>query len=173
MLERLRLEEFGEPDFDRLIAWVDDPRLLALWTGPWYDYPLTRGQLGRALKNARARPPGAFLFKAVLGDRAVGHLELLEVQDQACTLGRVLIGEKSLRGLGLGRQMVSLGLDQAFYGLGVGEVRLRVYTHNLRAVRLYESLGFAAVEAVRGEMVFQGEPWEALRMRLSRDRWLE
>lgn len=48
------------------------------------------------------------------------------------------------QGLGLGRQMTAAMIEQA-QRLGCPAVRLTVYASNERAVRLYESLGFAEV----------------------------
>jgi RimJ/RimL family protein N-acetyltransferase len=53
------------------------------------------------------------------------------------------IGESSLWGKGLGKEILSLTCDKASE-LGMEKVYLHVLSDNIRALRLYEKNGFAA-----------------------------
>ena len=59
----------------------------------------------------------------------------------------------------------------AFEGLGLHRVSLYVYTHNPRARRAYEKVGFVA-EGVERETLWQGGEWiDAVRMSVLAPEW--
>jgi RimJ/RimL family protein N-acetyltransferase len=80
----------------------------------------------------------------------VGHAFILGIQGEAPTFGIGL--HQSVHGRGLGRELMVRVLEEAD-GLGLPRVDLTVIKANERAVRLYESLGFA----LTGECTFRSE----------------
>lgn len=56
-------------------------------------------------------------------------------------IGNVVV-DRSRRGVGLGRKLVSYMSEMAFAKNGLPEVRISVYNRNTRALTLYTSLGF-------------------------------
>jgi diamine N-acetyltransferase len=54
----------------------------------------------------------------------------------------ISIGEESMRGKGYGTETTRLMLDFAFTALGLHNVSLEVYSHNLAGIRAYERAGF-------------------------------
>ena len=87
-------------------------------------------------------------------------------------LFRIVIGEKDVWGRGYGTEATRLMAEEAFDSMGLSEIRLEVFNHNLRAIAAYAKVGFE----VTGEHV----EWVARRktelrvieMRLSRDAFL-
>lgn len=87
-------------------------------------------------------------------------------------LFRIVIGEKDVWGRGYGTEATRLVAEEAFDSLGLSEIRLEVFVHNLRAIAAYTRVGFE----VTGEHV----EWVARRktelrvieMRLSRHAFL-
>jgi RimJ/RimL family protein N-acetyltransferase len=75
--------------------------------------------------------------------RFIGHCGIFGFDDTAhtCELG-VGIGEKSLWGQGLGREVVRLLVEYAFRYRNVQRVWLRVNAKNERAIRSYRAAGF-------------------------------
>lgn len=55
---------------------------------------------------------------------------------------RILIGEKAWWGRGYGTEATELVVREAFERLGLGEVKLEVFSTNERAVRAYRRVGF-------------------------------
>ena len=47
---------------------------------------------------------------------------------------------------------------------GYSEITLRVFSHNLSAIRCYHSLGFVEVKREHGIREFDGESWELIYM---------
>lgn len=87
-----------------------------------------------------------------------------------CTLG-IVVGETSMQGRGLGREMMRLLLDHAFDDVNVERVELSVYDFNTRAHALYIKLGFVE----EGRLVkrrWKGGAWrDEILMVMRREAW--
>lgn len=104
--------------------------------------------------------------------RTVGEVELAQVNRRASTAEvRVCVGEKALWGRGIGTAAMSALLNEAFVVMGLETVYLRVFTTNLRAIGLYERLGFRR-EGLLAPSSRRADPAPVLLMNLSRSRWL-
>ncbi len=168
----IELQRFEDRDIDRLLGWIgSEERALVQWAGPVFRHPLDRAQLEAHL--ATAREPGADrrVFKAVeaKSGRVVGHAELtvIDETEKSARISRMLVGERSRRGQGLGEQILRAVLRVAFVELGLLHVTLGVYDFNHAAIRCYEKLGFRR-EATRHEAVrVGGESWTSIQMKLS------
>jgi RimJ/RimL family protein N-acetyltransferase len=87
-------------------------------------------------------------------------------------LFRIVIGEKDVWGQGYGTEATRLVAEEAFDRMGLSEIRLEVFNHNLRAIAAYSRVGFE----VTGEHV----EWvprhktelRVIEMRLSRQAFL-
>jgi RimJ/RimL family protein N-acetyltransferase len=87
-------------------------------------------------------------------------------------LFRIVIGEKDVWGRGYGTEATRLMAKEAFDTMGLSEIRLEVFNHNLRAIAAYSRVGFE----VTGEHV----EWvprhktelRVIEMRLSRDAFM-
>ena len=77
------------------------------------------------------------------GDRAVGSVWLEKDADDSTTaLLGIFIADESLRGKGIGAQVLRLACTQGASQLGVSRVELHVRVSNLRARKCYENFGF-------------------------------
>jgi len=170
----IKLEKFEIEDCDRLISWIPDARFLLQWAGPQYSWPLDRKQIAENLNKTEGKRPERYIFKAVdspAGD-VVGHIEFIRVDYEKLTghIGRVLIGNPSNRGKGLGKEMLSVFIDWAFGKLRLEEVTLSVFDFNAPALECYKGLGFKRFKFMRGARRFEGESWNIVRMRLQRKK---
>lgn len=68
------------------------------------------------------------------------------------------IGEKSYWGKGYGWEGLKLLLDYAFLEMNLHRVSLRVFSFNIRAIKLYEKLGFKH-EGVARQSLFRMGTW--------------
>jgi RimJ/RimL family protein N-acetyltransferase len=84
-------------------------------------------------------------------------------------LFRIVIGEKDVWGQGYGTEATRLLAEEAFDSMGLSEIRLEVFNHNLRAIAAYSRVGFE----VTGEHVEwvprRKTELRVIEMRLSRD----
>jgi RimJ/RimL family protein N-acetyltransferase len=87
-------------------------------------------------------------------------------------LFRIVIGEKDVWGRGYGTEATRLMAQEGFHSMGLGEIRLEVFNHNLRAIAAYSRVGFE----VTGEHVEwvprRKTELRVIEMRLSRDAFL-
>ena len=87
-------------------------------------------------------------------------------------LFRIVIGEKDVWGRGYGTEATRLVAEEAFDSMGLSEIRLEVFNHNLRAIAAYSRVGFE----VTGEHVEwvprRKTELRVIEMRLSRDAFL-
>jgi len=171
----IRLEPFGEADFDRLIGWIPDADFLLQWGGPGFTYPLDCAQLTGHLEAARTDPPALVPCRAVetASGEVVGHIELGNVlRDHRCAvLCRVLIGSPRARGRGLGAAMVRQVLHVAFEELSLHRVSLNVFTHNRSAIACYKSVGFRVEGTVREACRVGERYWSGHVMGILENEW--
>src|SRR5215207_8877379 len=87
-------------------------------------------------------------------------------------LFRIVIGEKDVWGRGYGTEATRLMAKEAFDTMGLSEIRLEVFNHNLRAIAAYSRVGFE----VTGEHVEwvprHNTELRVIEMRLSRDAFM-
>jgi RimJ/RimL family protein N-acetyltransferase len=93
-------------------------------------------------------------------------------RDGMSALFRIVIGEKDVWGRGYGTEATRLMAEEAFDRMGLSEIRLEVFNHNLRAIAAYSRVGFK----VSGEHVEwvprRKTELRVIEMRLSRDLFL-
>ncbi len=166
----IELHQFTENDIKRLISWIPGEAFLLQWAGPNYSYPLTQKQIQSTLELTRGEHPANYMFKAMLDDEPIGHIELLAVDYTAAkaVLGRVLIASETQRGQGYGLAMIQAALKYAFEKLSMENIDLGVFKFNSAAINCYEKLGFKRYKSIPDR---QDDNWTLLRMNLSRDNW--
>jgi RimJ/RimL family protein N-acetyltransferase len=172
------LRGFTHDDFARLIGWVDEsgPEFFVQWAGTAFEYPLTEEQLEAHLAEAEGPEATRCIFAAVdaASDEVVGHVELSRVDraNRSATISRLLVGDPSARGKGIGAQIVSRLLDVAFVEMQLHRIDIYVLDFHVAAVRMYEGLGFRTeghfVEARRAG----GKYWNVFYMAMLKEQWL-
>ncbi|MDX2526874.1 GNAT family N-acetyltransferase [Streptomyces europaeiscabiei] len=168
--ERAVLRPFTEDDATVMARVLADPEVVRLTGSPTEEFVLERLRSWYGSRNDQAD-------RLDLGivDRASGELvgeAVLNEWDEAnrsCCF-RILIGPGG-RGRGLGTEAVRLTVGHAFEGLGLHRVSLYVYTHNARARRAYEKVGFVS-EGVERQTLWQDGEWiDAVRMSVLAPEW--
>lgn len=164
----ITLEQFDENDFERLISWVDDEEMLVQFAGPLFSFPLTIEQL-KAYKSDKNR----HLFKVIKsGENAIGHAELFQSDDEkTLRICRVIIGDKTKRGQGVGQQIINELLKISFIKLDKENVELNVYDWNTSAIKCYEKVGFAVNPNKRFQSEVNGSIWTAINMTIDKAHW--
>ena len=172
------LRTFTQDDFARLIDWVDasGPEFFVQWAGTAFEYPLTEVQLETHLAEAEGPEATRCIFAAAdeASGEVVGHVELGRVDraNRSATISRLLVGDPSARGKGIGAQIVSRLLDVAFVEMQLHRVDIYVLDFHVAAVRMYEGLGFRTeghfVEARRAG----GKYWNVFYMAMLEEQWL-
>src|SRR5918992_770692 len=156
--------------------WYADPEIAELLR---HDLePLTpaqsRGYFDTFILPSSARGT-CFAIHERKGKRLIGTTALTDRvsgRNGVSALFRIVIGEKDVWGRGYGTEATRLMAEEAFDGMGLSEIRLEVFNHNLRAIAAYSRVGFE----VTGEHVEwvsrRKTELRVIEMRLSRDAFM-
>ncbi|MCY4114028.1 MAG: GNAT family N-acetyltransferase [Chloroflexi bacterium] len=170
---RLVLRPMKEDDWAPLLAWNNDPEVLAWAEGD----EIESRTLDEVQRIYRAISVNAHCFLMELDGEPIGecwlqrmNLERLVARHQDEDVRRIdiAIGLPALWGQGLGREAVGLLLDFGFRREGVDVIYACVDADNARSRRMFASLGFA-VEAGVDAGGFQGDA--ELDLMLSRAKY--
>jgi RimJ/RimL family protein N-acetyltransferase len=171
----IELKPFERIDVERLISWIKSPEFLLQWAGPIFRYPLDEAQLDSYIQGSEGTQPVRKIFKGVnIHDKAVvGHIELndIDMRNNSATVCRVLVGEPSLRGKGIGIQMLRRLLQIGFDGLGLHRIDLVVFDFNRAAIKCYEGVGFVKEGRLRESRRIGNEYWSLYQMSILEHEW--
>ena len=151
--------------------WIRDREVFLKWGGELFGaFPITEQIIDEKYRNKNGdcveednfhpwvfldeenRPAGHFIMRYLNGDHKVWRFGWVIVDD-------------SVRGKGIGREMLSMGLKYAFDFLGAEKVTLGVFENNEIAHNCYKRAGFHDVSVV------EKEPWNVIEMEITRDEW--
>jgi RimJ/RimL family protein N-acetyltransferase len=171
----IELQPFGREDFARLIGWIHSPEELLQWAGPAYNYPLDVPQLEANYRQSLGDNPTRKIFKAVdtKTQGVIGHIELgnIDHKSESARISRVLVGDPSYRGKGIGTLIVKRVLEIGFEEMGLHRMDLVVFDFNTPAIKLYEKLGFVREGRLREIRKMGNEYWSLYQMSMLEDEW--
>jgi RimJ/RimL family protein N-acetyltransferase len=173
----ITLRPFTHDDIPRLLGWINagGEESFAQWAGTAFQYPLTEAQLDEHLAEAEGPRPPRRVFAAVDDStgEVVGHAELsrIDYENRSAMVSRLLVGDRALRGQGIGGEIVARLLEYAFGELRLHRLTIYVLEFVVAAIRMYERLGFRTeghlVEARR----LGDRYWNVYYMALLREEW--
>jgi RimJ/RimL family protein N-acetyltransferase len=156
---------FRPEDFDQLIAWITDEKLLVTIAGSDFRFPVDKEQLGAylQLKNSYA-------FRVVEAEtcKSIGHAQLIALGEQKYKIDKLIIGDASTRGKGFGKAVVQALLSKAFDSLEAESVELLVFDWNESAIRTYRSCGMQIDAEYKKPFSIGDKCWTAVRMTINR-----
>jgi len=102
-----------------------------------------------------------------VADRAIGCVAYLDHRvDQGRAELRKLIGERDMRGRGLGQEAALLWLGYGLGALGLRKIYLTTLVTDIGNIKINERLGFRVEGILRNEVLIDGEYHDVLRMGL-------
>jgi len=153
-------------DLPTIQAWDADPAIIALM-GRRFDAQQPEEWL-RSVRSARTCR--AWLVVSPEG-QPLGEVELAQINWRAGTAEvRICIGAKECWGQGIGTDALIISLTYAFETMNLQAIYLRVFATNLRAIRLYERMGFRK-RGLLPPSERRGDPAPVLLMNLTEHRW--
>lgn len=163
----IKLIPFQPEDFDLFISWVDNEELLITIAGTYFTHPLTCSQLQRYLDDTNSV---AFTVVDANHDKKIGHAEIIRKEKRICKLDKVIIGDKSNRGKGIGLSVINELLKYSFEELNANDVELNVYDWNIAGIKCYEKAGFIFTGKIQTTNVSENT-WTAKNMVIDRNSW--
>lgn len=134
----MEIRNFEPADFAFLQQWVTSPELLFQYSGDHFRFPLNVDQVMEYRNEHPDRPQ----YVGLLDTIPVAFGEIIPQDCGWPRLGRILIGDPSVRGKGLGHRFVAALVVECVRLYGCGTVDLNVWDENIAARRCYEKAGF-------------------------------
>jgi len=96
----------------------------------------------------------------------IGHCQILNIdkKNNSARFGRILIGNTTFRGKGLGQQIIKELLKIGFVDLKLHRIDLGVFKFNTKAIKSYENSGFKKEGLLRDYRKVGNEYWSLINM---------
>lgn len=124
------------------VKWRNDKEVFKL-TGNVYDHEITLESELAWIKDVISRK-NEYRCAILADGEYVGNIYLTDILDNHATY-HIFIGEKKYWGTGVARKASELIIRYGFDVLNLKAINLEVRLNNLRAIKLYERLGFKKV----------------------------
>ncbi|MBM7578593.1 GNAT family N-acetyltransferase [Jeotgalibacillus terrae] len=171
----LELKYFERSDFQQLIDWIETQEFLMQWGGPNFNFPLDEKQLEKYIEHANGKDSTSLVYSVVEKEsgKVIGHISLgrIDRANRSARVGKVLVGDKSVRGKGAGKQMMNEILKVAFDELTLHRVSLGVFDFNASAIACYEKAGFVKEGLLRDARKMGDEYWSLWEMSVFEGEW--
>jgi RimJ/RimL family protein N-acetyltransferase len=153
----LRLLAFD--DMDSLYTWMSDIEF-GLWGGwtPVIEAPLSRDAFRPIFDQYFAQTKDDQVMLGIeFEKRLVGFVQLTRIDRRMRRAGiGIGIGEKNIRGQGIGKTALRILLDYAFAVKGLERVYAEVFSFNQRSQKLMERVGFQREGLLRQHNIHNG-----------------
>jgi RimJ/RimL family protein N-acetyltransferase len=170
---RVRLTALSTDDLPTIASWHQDAGFARLFDAR-PAAPKTIGMLDHWLDEYnRANNGFVFAIRPLGEETLIGFIEIegiMWVHRHAWL--SIAIGESAHQGRGYGAEALRLALQFAFQELNLHRVQLTVFSYNLRAIALYEKLGFMREGVYREHLQRDGKRHDMYLYGLLCDEWL-
>lgn len=161
----IRITPFTAADFDAFISWIDSPEMLVTIAGNYFSYPVTHGLLYKYLDDEKS-----IAFNVVHEQKIIGHAEIIDMENGLYKLDKVII-DSTIRGKGIGQQLMQELCKYSFEVLGAEIVELNVFEWNVAGIKCYEKTGFIFTPGSKMPFMVNGKEWVAINMRIDKNKW--
>ena len=155
----VQLKLFEVQDWIFLRNWINTEKELIQFSGRIFHLPITRKQVKEYLGEEKRT-----VFKVSFEERIIGMAEVIDFDPGTAKFARILIGEKKLRGKGIGTQLLAVLEDYSVNHLKKKRIILNVYLRNTAAIRCYLKAGFEKTSKASTTIDAGNETWQSLEM---------
>lgn len=160
----IQLKPFKTEDWQYINQWIANESELIQFAGHIFTFPIDKNQIENYLSNAKKRT--VFRIENE-NDEPIGMAEISIEDENAAKLARILIGEKSLRGKGVGTELINQLTEYAVKKLKKKTIRLNVYQWNIAAIKCYQKAGFRQTDKPTKYVKVGNETWETIEMEIT------
>lgn len=165
----ITLIPFSAADFDAFASWVNNEELLVTIAGNVFTWPLTAPQLQKYLETANSY---SFTIVDTAENKKIGHAEVLLSGKDMYKIDKLIIGDTSNRGKGIGQAVINELLLYSFTKLNAAIVELNVFDWNVAGIRCYEKCGFVMNHNKQAAFQVGDKSWTAINMTIDRQSWV-
>jgi len=158
----IQIQKFDIEDYSYLEDWIQSEEELIQFAGPIFKFPMTRGQFEPYLNENQRK-----VFKVIYEEKVIGMAELIDLDAETNKIARVLIGDKSVRGKGIGTSLIQKLVDESFHNTHKKYVILNVFDWNHSAIRCYEKVGFVKT-GTSIPISFEETTWQSVEMKITK-----
>lgn len=169
--EKVRLREYRREDIPKAQAYLNNPGLRKLLSGPPFPYTFWDEEkwiLGQSVRND--------LYNFAIESLEDGHyiggcgLNQLDWRHRVCEVG-IFIGDEAYQNRGYGTDAMRVLLKIVFGELNMNKASLSVLDFNARAIKVYQRLGFKEEGRLRQERYLDGKYHDLVLMGLLREEY--
>ena len=131
----MNIESASENNLEEVISWVRDKEECRTWAGPDVSFPIERSKLSEQIAFT---PDNSYIC---ISDNSLVAFGQIFIMTKSYSHMARIITNPEYRGQGFGRAICS-SLVEFASKLDSNGVSLNVYRNNVRALSLYQSLGF-------------------------------
>lgn len=160
------LRTYREEDAAVIAGWIKNERAFRQWSADRYErYPVCPEDINRQYAGYETSDR-FFPVTACDESGVVGHMILrFPGEDRKIIRFGFIIVDDSKRGMGYGKQMLSLAVQYAMDTFGVNKITLGVFENNPAAYHCYRAAGFQEIWMEQPEYYHvMGEDWKCLEM---------
>lgn len=165
----LRLRPYKPCDAQVITKWLKNEYAFRQWSADRYErFPIIPDDMNRYYNrekdNQRIWAMTAFDDAGIVGHFTMRYPDSSGLDE--IRLGFVIVDDEK-RGMGYGKEMLSLAIRYAFDLLKVSKISLGVFENNTAAIHCYLACGFQAVPSETPEhYLCMGETWSCIEMEL-------
>lgn len=143
MIYDVQIRKLKETDSSYYFKWINDKSLVSFNS---YFKPIQledhKNWMDSVLKEKRSAT-FTILVKKNGMESIIGSCSLRDIHQQYMSASlQIRIGEKKFRGIGIGEIALNQLLKYGFFKLNLNRIELEVFDDNIRALNLYNRLGF-------------------------------
>ncbi|RZL10442.1 MAG: GNAT family N-acetyltransferase [Pedobacter sp.] len=158
------IREFLPDDFETLEKWVINKELLLQFSGTDFSFPITKDQIERYQK---ANPERVFYIGLDHNLKPYAFGEIIPQLNNVPRLARILIGEKSRRGMGLGQLFIKELVQECIVRHDCKSIELFVWDQNDAAINCYNKVGFEYLPEKQMMITYDDKQYDIYKMRLT------
>ncbi len=156
----IELKPFKIDDWEYLKKWISSESELVQFAGQIFTFPIDKKQVELYLSESNRT-----VFKIENeNNETIGIAEISIPQNNVAKLARILIGEKSMRGKGIGTELINKLTEYGFNNLKKERIILNVYSWNIGAIKCYEKVGFLKTDKPIKRVKVGNENWDTIEM---------
>jgi RimJ/RimL family protein N-acetyltransferase len=159
----LSLQPYDPVLFPLLQSWITDKYLLLQYSGTHFRFPLTQEQLDHYATEFPERK----MYFGMLNDTPVAFGEIIPQDSGSVRLARLLIGDPTLRGHGIGLSFVNALIAEAKERFNNPRIDLFVFSGNKPAISCYTKAGFIFMPEENIIATFEGQEYVSCKMKLA------